>query len=71
MKIAGIILIAVGILMFVFNTISFKEKKEVADIGPIEINKTETKTLGWPVYAGGIVIGAGVVLLIAGAKKKG
>lgn len=71
MKIAGIVLIVIGILMFVFNTISFKDKKEVADIGPIEINKTETKTLGWPVYAGGIVIGAGVVLLIAGAKKKG
>ncbi len=71
MKAAGIVLIIVGVLMFLFNGISFTEKKEVADLGPIEINKKEKKSVGWPVYAGGIVIGAGVVLLIAGAKKKG
>ncbi len=70
MKIAGIVLIVIGILMFVFNSISFKEKKEVADVGPIEINKTETKTLGWPIYAGGIVIVAGIVLIVADSKKK-
>lgn len=71
MRILGIVLIVVGILMFVLNGVSVKDKKEVADIGPIEINKTETKTFNWPVYAGGIVIGAGIVLIIAGAKKKG
>ncbi len=71
MKAAGIVLIIVGVLMFLFNGISFTEEKEVADLGPIEINKKEKKSVGWPVYAGGIVIGAGVVLLIAGAKKKG
>ena len=70
MKAAGIVLIIVGVLMFLFNGISFTEEKEVADLGPIEINKKEKKSVGWPVYAGGIVIGAGVVLLIAGAKKK-
>lgn len=57
--------------MFIVNGISFKEKKEVAEIGPVEINKTETKTVGWPIYTGGIVIGAGIILIIAGAKKKG
>lgn len=71
MKAAGIVLIIVGVLMFLFNGISFTKEKEVVDIGPIEINKKEKETVGWPIYAGGIVIGAGVVLLIAGAKKKG
>jgi uncharacterized membrane protein HdeD (DUF308 family) len=71
MKAAGIILIVIGILMFIFQGISFTKKEEVAQIGPVEINKKERESVGWPVYAGGVVIGAGVVLLIAGRKKRG
>ncbi|MBL7717657.1 MAG: hypothetical protein JNL72_02375 [Flavipsychrobacter sp.] len=71
MRILGIVLIVAGVLLFLFNSVSFTQKKEVAEIGPLEINKTETRKIGWPVYTGGIVIGAGVVLLIAASKKKG
>jgi uncharacterized membrane protein HdeD (DUF308 family) len=70
MRVLGIILVIAGILLFVFNGFSFTEKEEVAEIGPVEINKTETKKVGWPVYTGGIVIGAGIILIIAGAKKR-
>ena len=43
MKAIGIVLIIVGVLMLVFNGFNVKKKENVADIGPIEINKTETK----------------------------
>jgi uncharacterized membrane protein HdeD (DUF308 family) len=69
MRTAGIILIIVGILMFVFNGFNYKTKKNVADIGPIEINKEESHSVGWPAYAGGIAIVAGIVLIAAGRKK--
>lgn len=71
MRIAGIILLIIGILMMVFTGINFTEKKEVADLGPVEINKTEHKRVGWPTYAGGVVAALGVVLVIAGKNKKG
>jgi len=69
MRATGVVLIIIGIVMMIFNGINFTQKKEVADIGPIEINKTEHKRVGWPMYTGGIVAALGVVLLIAAKKK--
>jgi len=70
MRIFGIVLIIVGILMFVFNGFNFQTEKTVVDAGPIKIDKKENNHVGWPAYAGGIAILAGVVVLVAGAKKK-
>lgn len=69
MKAIGIVLIAAGILMLIFRGFSFTQKKNVVDLGPLEINKKEKKSVGWPVYAGGIALAAGVVVLLAGRKK--
>lgn len=70
MRIAGIVLIVLGIVMLVFNGINFQTEKKVVDAGPIEINKKENKHIGWPTYAGGAVIVVGVILAVAGNKKK-
>ena len=70
MKILAIILIALGILMFVFGAVSFTHKEKVVDAGPLEISKKEKHTIAWPNYAGGFSILAGVVVLIAAGKKK-
>ncbi len=70
MKVLGIILIVAGMLMLVFGNVSFTKEKKVVDIGPLEINKKEKKTIAWPNYAGGITILAGVIVLIAGGNKK-
>ena len=70
MKTFGIILIVVGILMLVFGNISFTTHKKVADVGPVEINKKEKKTIAWPNYAGGVAIVAGAIVLLASGRKK-
>ena len=69
MRTFGIILIVVGILMMIFRGFSFVRQKEVVDIGPIEINKKEKETIGWPLYAGAVATVAGVVILLASRKK--
>jgi len=69
MKTIGIILIAVGILMMVFRGFSFTQEKEVVDLGPLEVNKKEKKSVGWPVYAGAVATVAGVAILVAGRKN--
>ena len=69
MKPFGIILIVVGILMLIFSNISFTTEKKVVDLGPIEINKQEKKTVNWPSYAGGIAAISGAVVLLASRKK--
>jgi uncharacterized membrane protein HdeD (DUF308 family) len=69
MRALGIILIVGGIFLLIFRSFSFTEEKKVVDIGPLEVNKKENKTVGWPVYAGIITIAAGVIVLVAGKKR--
>ncbi len=69
MKVVGIILIVGGILMLIFRGFSFTQQKKLVDIGPLEINKQEKKSVGWPLYAGGIALAAGVIILVADKKK--
>jgi hypothetical protein len=70
MKLFGWILLVIGILMLLFRGINYTTKEKVVDIGPVEINKTENHNLGWPVYAGGIFTLAGVILVVAGSRRK-
>ena len=69
MKTFGIILIVVGILMFVFRSVSFTKEKKVVDVGPLEVNKKEKQTVDWPMYAGGIAVVAGIILVVADKRK--
>lgn len=69
MKILGIVLIAGGILMLIFRGFSFTQEKNIIDAGPIELNSKEKKNVSWPMYAGGIAVAAGVMVLLASRKK--
>jgi uncharacterized membrane protein YidH (DUF202 family) len=70
MKILGIVLIVLGILMFIFGNVTFTRKEKVVDAGPVEINKKEKHTVAWPNYAGAVIVVAGVVILLAGTRRK-
>jgi len=69
MKAIGWVLIAVGIVMILIKGFSVPVEKKVIDIGPIQVNKTENKWIGWPTYAGGIIAIIGVVLVVSGKRK--
>ena len=69
MKPLGIILVVVGILMLIFTNINFTTEKKVVDLGPLEVNKKENKTIAWPTWAGGVAVIAGIVLVVADKRK--
>ena len=69
MRTIGIVLIIAGILMLVFRGINFTTEKEVVDLGPLELNKKERKSVNWPLYAGIVVTLAGVVMVVADKRK--
>ncbi|SKC87121.1 hypothetical protein [Ohtaekwangia koreensis] len=69
MKTVGIIVLALGILMTVFTGFNIITKKEVVDVGPIEINKEEKTPIYWSPVTGGILIVAGIVVLVIGQKR--
>jgi Na+-transporting methylmalonyl-CoA/oxaloacetate decarboxylase gamma subunit len=70
MKGLGIVLIVLGILGFVFGGIAFTRKETVADIGPIEIQATEKECIPIAPIASGAAVVAGLVLVLAGARKR-
>lgn len=69
MKTAGWILIVIGIVMIIIKGFSVPVEKKVIDVGPLEVNKTENKWIGWPTYVGGILAVVGVVLVVTDRKK--
>ena len=69
MKSVGIVLIVVGIVMLVIRGFNVQTQEKVVDLGPLEVNKKENKWIGWPVYAGGIAIVAGLIMVIADRRK--
>lgn len=69
MKTFGIILIVVGIAMAVIRGFSVQTEKNVANIGPVEINKKENKWIGWPTYAGAVIAIVGLVLVVSNKKS--
>ena len=69
MKAIGLILIAIGILMILIRGFNVPVKKNIVNVGPVEINKTEDKWIGWPTYAGAIIAVTGMVLIITNRKK--
>jgi uncharacterized membrane protein YidH (DUF202 family) len=70
MKTLGVVLIIIGIVMIIFREVRFTKTEEVADLGPIELNKKEQKRVAWPTYAGIAIAVCGVVVLVAAGKKR-
>lgn len=70
MKALAIILIIAGIAMVIVRGFSVQTEKKVLDVGPLEVNKTENKWIGWPTYAGGLIAIVGVVLLVSSNRKR-
>ena len=65
----GIILTVIGIVMLVWTGFSYTKKEKIVDAGPIEISADKQESVNWPPYVGGIVLIAGVIILI-GSKKR-
>jgi len=68
-KTIGLILIIIGIVMLVWTGFSFTRKEKVVDIGSVEISADKKEQVNWPPYVGGVILVAGVVLLIIPRRK--
>ena len=70
MRIVGIVLIVIGLISRALGGISYTTKEKVVDIGPIEATAERHRTIPLPPLLGGLALAGGVVLLIAGSRKK-
>ena len=68
MKALGIVLVVLGVLGLVSGGFSWTRNKTVIDAGPFEVTAQERESLPIPPIAGGLVLVAGVVLLLKSKK---
>jgi len=65
----GIILIAIGIVAFAYQGITYTTREKVVEVGPVEVTAEKTKTFPLPPIVGAIALVGGIVLLILERKK--
>lgn len=69
-KTIALVMIVLGILMLVWTGFTYTKKEKVVDAGPIQISADKEKSVNWPPYVGGIILIAGVVILVTSKKSK-
>jgi len=67
--IIAIILIAIGVVVFMYQGITYTTREKVVDLGPIQMTAEKTKTLPLPPILGAIALVGGIVLLVVGIRK--
>ena len=70
MRIVGIVLIVIGVISLAVGGISYTSREKVLDVGPLEATTETEKSIPLPPLLGGLALAGGVVLLIAGSRKR-
>ena len=68
-RLVGVVLIVVGILGVVYGGFTYTSKEKAAEIGPVEIQVEKENKVNVPMWAGVVVLVAGVVLVSTGGKR--
>ena len=69
-RLAGIVLVVIGLIGLIWGGISWTDEKTLVDIGPIEAKAQEQKTIPITPIVGGIALVAGIVLLVVPGRRR-
>jgi hypothetical protein len=70
MRIAGYILIVIGVISLAIGGISYTKREKVLDLGPLQATAERQKTIPLPPLLGALALAGGVALVIAGSKRR-
>jgi uncharacterized membrane protein len=66
----GVLLIVLGAVALAYQSFSYTSREKVAEIGPFKATVEHEKTLSVPPILGGVLVAAGVVLVVVGARSR-
>ena len=67
---AGIVLVVLGALALGYQGVNYTRQKNVVDLGSIHVTAETQERIPIPPALGGLVLIAGIALLVVGARKK-
>lgn len=70
MRIVGMILIVIGLVGLLFGGVFWTREKTVLDIGPVEAKTQQRDGVPISPIVGGVIMAAGVVLLLLPARRR-
>ena len=65
----GLALILAGCLALAYQEIRYTRREKVLDMGPLKASMDVRESYDIPPVVGGLIVGAGVVLVILGVRK--
>ena len=68
--IIGLVLIVLGLAALAYQGVAYTSREKVLDIGPIHATAEREKTVPLPPVLGIVAVAAGVVLVVAGVRKR-
>jgi hypothetical protein len=69
MKLLAIALIAIGIIAFAYQGISYTTQDRVVDLGPLHVTAEKSHTLPLPPIVGTVALAGGLALLFMTGQK--
>jgi hypothetical protein len=69
MKLLAIALIAIGIIAFAYQGISYTTRDKVVDLGPLHVTAEKSHTLPLPPIVGAAALAGGLALLFMTGQK--
>ncbi len=70
MKKAGLIILAIGLLISLFNGFKYATQKKAVEAGDMEIAADKKTTERWPSIVGIAIMTAGGIIFILGGKER-
>lgn len=69
-RIAGMVLIVIGVIGLLWGGLSWTQERTVVDMGPVDVRAQERESIPVPPIVGGIALVAGIVLLVVPARRR-
>jgi hypothetical protein len=69
-RIIAVLLIVIGLVALATGGLTYTRREKVIDLGPIEATAEKRDRIPLPPILGGAALAGGIVLLIAGTRKR-
>jgi len=67
--VSGILLIILGMLVLVYQSVTYTKREKIVDIGPIHATRDTHKTIPLPPILGGLAVAGGIALVAMGTRR--
>ena len=67
--IIGILLIAVGVIVFAYQGFTYTTRETAIELGPLQITAEKSHTVPLPPIVGAVLLAGGILLLVLSRKQ--